>query len=56
MMVSVLDGEDGYEWEMNESLDDEFATGVVLHWPVCATQYIEGRMIETDLDVRTGDG
>ena len=46
--LSSIGGESGYLWEPNTNGVEEFISGVMLHWPECASLYIEGRMIETD--------
>lgn len=38
-----IDGE--YDWHLDPDPEaDDYATGPVMHWPICATQYIEGHL------------
>lgn len=52
-LASVCNTDGDYLWDINEDPDHEdIATGRVLHWPTCATQYIEGRMAEARVESR----
>lgn len=42
-----------YLWEFDpETSARDFVTGEPLHWPICATQWIEGQLIEATVELR----
>jgi len=53
-MVEALNKDGEYLWEMlpEGAAQDEFASGRVLHWPICATQWIDAKMAETAVELR----
>lgn len=54
-MVEGLNEDDEYLWEMwpDGLAEDERATGKLLHWPICASQWIDGKMIEASMEIRS---
>lgn len=53
-MVEARDDDGVYCWKMHPegSGEDELASGRVLHWPVCATKWIDGKIVETAVELR----
>jgi hypothetical protein len=53
-MIEARNNDGSYLWEMRPDgeAEDEAATGRALHWPICATQWIEGKMVECAVALR----
>jgi hypothetical protein len=49
--LSEVLGENGYEWNMADENDPDgdVASGYCLHWPKCAIEFIEQKMMEGDI-------
>lgn len=53
LMSEGLNKRGEYLWEQSDDGEDEYATGPILCWPTCASNYIDARMVETDVLCRT---
>lgn len=52
-MTSATNDDGEYWWDLDDD-DDDVITGPVMHWPVCATQYVDARMAEWRVRMRSG--
>lgn len=50
-MAEGRDHEDEYEWEQGGGDDDLRATAVPLHWPICATMWIDGKIADINVKI-----
>ena len=49
VMSEVLAG-DEYVWHQDEVEDEEACSGWLLHWPNCARDWIDAKMVEADAE------
>lgn len=48
-MSESTNDEGEYLWEMSEDAEEEFATGVLLHYPACVSLWIDAKMAEVNM-------
>lgn len=56
-MTEAVNDDDEYHWHLAEDDgEDDVVTGRVLHWPVCAVTWIDGKMAEGRVLFRQASG
>ena len=49
--LSEARSDEGYVWEMDGEYEgDQSCTGWVLHWPVCAGQFVDGMILKHQVE------